>query len=579
MRAKFVVFSCLLALTLVLGACVQASPTGVEQTAAEAEADVGTEMLPTPRDETVVINHSNIFRTWNSWNPFVPNGLGEGYNQASQEHLFYLNWATGEFIPWLAESHSYNDDFTEWTVKTRPEAHWNDGTPFTTADIAFSIEMVQSDPALQWSANMQEWVARTATPDDQTLVVSLTKPNPRFHMFFARAWSFPVVAKHVWEGQDPVTFKNHPPVTTGPYKLSQQLEEQLMVVWERDENYWAKDRGYFPGAKYVVWRTNTVPEAELEELEANLTDHTHTYTADEALLLRSVELNPEVQLAAWRDPCPRGVWMNTAKYPLSLPEVRHAINALVNKEKAANILVPWPTVPARFPWADWGGNDKYAYEDILAEFELDYNPERAAQILDDLGFAPGDDGIRVDGEGNRMSFTIMVPQVGLTGEHPIALDLAEEMQKVGIEASVKWSEMAPFNEARQTGTFDITSHWFCGNWAEPPMTFADWKHTYLKPVGERADQNWFRLDDPELTAVIEQMETMSPDDPAIEEFYREAFRLYLKNMPGIAVVQTTFVMPFNSHHWNGWPDTDNIYAVPFTWWPEFKFVLFELEPK
>lgn len=582
MKIRSVLFTLLAALVLVLAACTAAGPTGVAPTEGDAAADstgAGSELLPVPREEAVVINETSIFRVFGSWNPFVPNALGPGFWQGAQEHLFYINWATGEFVNWLASGYEYNDDYTQMTLTLRPEVTWNDGTPFTSADVAFTVDMVQAEAALQWSSTMSEWVDSMDLPDDQTIVFNLTKPNPRFHMNFARAWSFPVMAKHVWEGEDPLSFKNHPPVTTGPYVLNEELEDRRVVIWERNEDYWGKELGYFPGPKYYVVQTATVPEAEIADLRANLTDHTHSYTTDEQLLRQSQEVNEDVVLAPWRDPCPRGVWMNSAKYPLSLPEVRHAINHLVNKEKAANVLFPWPTVPARYPWADWGSHDPYAYEDVLAEFDMEYNPEKAAQILDDLGFAPGSDGIRVDGEGNPMEFTILVPQVGVTGEYPIGLDLAEEMGKIGINASVKWSEMAPFDDAIQTGNFDMTSHWFCGDWAEPPMTFADWKAGNLKPIGERATAgNWVRLDSEELTSVIEQMEVTSPDDPAIEELYREAFRLYLENLPAIPVVQTTFVMPFNSHYWTGWPSEDDLYAVPFTWWPEFKFVLFELEP-
>jgi len=581
-RQKFLIVNLFIVLVLALAACTAAGPTGVESDAGEEAAETaseGSELLPVPREEAVILNETTIFRVFGSWNPFVPNALGPGFWQGAQEHLFYINWATGEFINWLAEGYEYNDDYTQLTINLRPEVTWNDGTPFTAEDVAFTVDMVKSDSALQWGSTMTEWVESMDLPDEQTIVFNLTKPNPRFHMNFARAWSFPVMPKHVWEGQDPLSFKNHPPVTTGPYMLMDELEERRVVIWERNEEYWGQELGYFPGPKYYVVQTATVPEAEMADLRTNLTDHTHSYTTDEQLLRQSQEDNEDVVLAPWRDPCPRGIWMNNAKYPLSLPEVRHAINHLVNKEKAANVLFPWPTVPATYPWADWGGNDQYAYEDILAEFDLEYNPEKAAQILDDLGFEPGSDGIRVDDEGNRMSYTILVPQVGVTGEYPIGLDLAEEMSKVGIEASVKWSEMAPFNDAIQTGNFDLTSHWFCGNWAEPPLTFADWKESLLKPVGERATTglSFARLDSPELSEVAEQMEITSPDDPASEELYREAFRLYLENMPGIAVVQTTFVMPFNTHYWTGWPQEDDIYAVPFTWWPEFKFVLFNLE--
>jgi peptide/nickel transport system substrate-binding protein len=577
MRIRMAVLSLLVLCSLLLAACAPIGSMG--DAGGEVEQAVGTESLPVPREEAVVINDNTVFTIYGSWNLFVPNAQGYGFEEAALEHLFYINWATGEFINWLAEGYEYNDDYTQMTITTRPEAKWNDGIPFTTADIEFTVNMVRSNEALQWGSTMNEWVESMEVPDNQTIIFNLTKPNPRFHMNFARAWSFPIMAKHIWEGQDPLSFKNHPPVATGPYKLMRELPERQMVIWERNEAYWGKDLGFFPAPKYYVVQSATVPEAEIADIGANLTDHTRSYVTDQQLLQRTQEVNPEVVLAEWRDPCPRGIWMSTGKYPFSLPEMRQAINHLVNKEKAARVLFPWPTVPATYPWADWGSNNKYAYEDILNEFELEYNPEKAAAILDALGFTPGSDGIRVDGEGNRMSYTIIVPQIAVTGEYPIAQDLADELGKVGIEASVKWSEMAPFTDAFLTGNYDMTSHWFCGDWAEPPMTFAAWKHTDDVPVGELATWgNEVRLNDPELTALMEQIEVMSPDDPAIEELYREAFRLYLQNLPGIPVVQTTYVMPFNTHYWTGWPESGNINAVPFTWWPEFKFVLFNLKP-
>ena len=59
--------------------------------------------------------------------------------------------------------------------------------------------------------------------------------------------------------------------------------------------------------------------------------------------------------------------------------------------------------------------------------------------------------------------------------------------------------------------------------------------------------------------------------------YKQAFEIFIKNMVSIPVIQTTFVMPFDTHYWKGWPDENNIYAVPFTWWTEFQFVLYQLK--
>jgi len=210
-------------------------------------------------------------------------------------------------------------------------------------------------------------------------------------------------------------------------------------------------------------------------------------------------------------------------------------------------------------------------------FDLEFNVATANKILDDLGFKKGADGIRVDDKGNKMEYSILVPQVGVTGEYPIALDFAENLGKAGIKASVKWLEYPPFNDARELGNFDITSHWWCGNWQEPLYTYASYLVEQLKPVNERATAgNWPRVNDPELDKLVKQMEGMSPDDPKIMDVYKQAFRVWMKNLPAVPVIQTTFVMPFNTKYWKGWPDEKNIFAVPFTWWPEFQFVLYKV---
>jgi peptide/nickel transport system substrate-binding protein len=264
-----------------------------------------------------------------------------------------------------------------------------------------------------------------------------------------------------------------------------------------------------------------------------------------------------------------------------MPEVRWALFHCIDKEKAANSLYPWPTVPTHYHFADWGSNAKYMqmFDEISADFDMSFDTDKAAQMLDELGFEKGSDGIRVDGEGNRMSYTIIVPQVGVTGEYPIALDFSENLAKIGIEASVRWTEGAVFNDKTSTGDFDITSHWWCGNWQEPPMVYDDWQSWRIKPIGERATEgNWIRLDDPRIDELMAQMSVTSPEDPAIDDMYREGIRLYLENMPSVPVVQTTFVMPFNTHYWKGWPEEGNITKVPFTWWTEFRFVMFDLKP-
>ena len=51
----------------------------------------------------------------------------------------------------------------------------------------------------------------------------------------------------------------------------------------------------------------------------------------------------------------------------------------------------------------------------------------------------------------------------------------------------------------------------------------------------------------------------------------------MANMPAIPVVQTIYVMPWNTTYWTGWPVSSDMFTVPFTWWATFVKVPFELK--
>ncbi|RME51723.1 MAG: ABC transporter substrate-binding protein, partial [Caldilineae bacterium] len=164
------------------------------------------------------------------WNPFVPgNRRDHGYHQAILEPLFILNYQTGEFIPWLGESFEANETNDVWVLKLREGVEWSDGEPFTADDVVFTIQMlIDNAPELGDSAAMKDWVASVEKIDDHTVQFNLTRPNPRFQLdyFSVKIWgSINIMPKHIWEGQDPLTFKFYDPekgwpVGTGPYTLA-----------------------------------------------------------------------------------------------------------------------------------------------------------------------------------------------------------------------------------------------------------------------------------------------------------------------------------------------------------------------
>ncbi|MCC6005372.1 MAG: ABC transporter substrate-binding protein [Thermofilum sp.] len=540
--------------------------------------------LPVPREETLVIVRPG-YEIFDTWNPFVPRGVAcEAFGQIINEYLWYINYATGDVIYWLITGWEYKDNYTTFILHVRPGVTWSDGKPFTSRDIAFTINMVKGNPKLYWNAWAQRWVKSVETPDDYTCVIHLTEPNPRFHFSF-RGWAFPVVPEHIWKDKDPVTFKNNPPIGTGPYVLYKVIPEAKMFVFVRRDDYWAaKVFGpqYLPKPKYIVYRAQTSADAEYA---AWIRGDIDAFLAIDVMSVEMVKKGltyPETSLCPFLDPCPRGLWINTQKYPLNYSEVRWALAYLFNREKLAEF---WPAVtvskPAKYPWADWAGLRKYAFPEVFEKYKLEYNPKKAAELLDKLGIVDRDgDGIRETPNGTKMSFVLY--QAG--GFHLyLAEHLAEEARKIGIEIIVKPTTSATW-DLQALGQIDMNLYWLCTStpWNNDPYYLLEPFHSkYAKmyPVGTRMlAGSWVRLVDPELDKIIDELSTIPTDSPRGLELLKKGLEIWMRDLPAIPIVETIFEMGWSTKYWTGWPTPDNFYLWPPNWWPEFLFVILNLKP-
>ncbi len=533
--------------------------------------------LPFKRAEAMVMDQVN-FAVFDSFNPFIPNGVefAAGWWQVSNEYLWYVNYATGEIIPWLAEYQEYNDDYTVLTIKIRDGVTWNDGEPFTSHDVAFTMNMLMQDPTLS-GPDTKTWEEVVAN-DDNTVVFRFSEPRPREHyMFYCRICTGqPIVPKHIWENEDPRTFKNNPPVTTGPYMFDRAYPEQKIMVWKRNESYWNKGK-YFPAPKYVVYRTGPAAEQQLAEAKENNMD---IHGMDYAVYSEKSAEIPQVGMVAYVDPCPRGVFFNCAKPPFDKAEFRRAMSMLMNRPKwADNIWMP-PSKPAVAPWADYRNLDQFINEEANEEWGvLEYNPQRAMELLEGLGYRQ-EGGVLRDPEGNAVTIEVSTP-VGPGGfEYMMAQDFIEEIKAIGIEASLKNYEQPVMFSNTDSGLFDIGFWWMCGATIDPMELLNGFTCDRVVPIGELTKRgNSTRLCDPELDEVLDAISKINVDAPEASGLYAQAYDLFMRDCPGVPTIQTYYTTFHNSTYWDNMLSTKNLYTVPFNWWGQIMFVLFNVTPK
>jgi peptide/nickel transport system substrate-binding protein len=558
-----------------------AEPTEAAAPAEEGEFVLNGVTLPFPRSQALIMDQVN-YAMVESFNDWIPNGedWAGGYVQIANEALWYVNYVTGEVVPWLAESMEYSADYMTWTVHLRKGVTWNDGEPFTANDIVYTLELLKGEPKLGGNPDILAFESVSA-PDDFTMEVKLATPTPRYHELWWVRICTPaltqIVPKHIWENVDPLTFKNNPPVTTGAYKLNKYYVEQKIYVWERRDDYWNKE--VKAGPKYVIYRSGPAADQILAEAKNNSTD---VFGMDYKVYTEQHEAEiPHINVVAYLDPCPRGAFFNNAKPNLDKPEFRRAMSMLMNRPKwAENIWIP-PTKPATALWADYRNMDQFINEEANTQWgTLQYDPEKALALLLEAGYK-SEGGKLLDAAGQQV--VIKVSAVGGPGanEYLFAQDFTEEIKKIGIDATLQgFADQPPFFAQIDNGDFDIGFWWFCGATVDPVELYAGYQCKDVVPIGELPKRgNAIRACDPEFDAVVDQLKAIQPEAPEANDLYMKAYDLWMKNAFGVPLVQTIYTQYYNTTYWDNMMSNDNLYTVPFNWWMQIQFLLYNITPK
>ena len=138
-------------------------------------------------------------------------------------------------VPGLAESWQASDDQMQFTFHLRPDATFSDGTPLTSSDVAASLARVAALGGSSLTAERLSTVigfadaasgalAGVSTPDQSTLVISLTAPMADLPSILS-APGFGVVPAAAARGERPLL----PGATSGPYAVGSQ-DPSLLVL-------------------------------------------------------------------------------------------------------------------------------------------------------------------------------------------------------------------------------------------------------------------------------------------------------------------------------------------------------------
>jgi peptide/nickel transport system substrate-binding protein len=272
-----------------------------------------------------------------------------GIQNLADEPFWSVDFATGKIINGLADGDAkYNADFTECTIPLRKGILWNDGEPFTAADVVFTVELVMKTEGFNATSFYTDNVASVTAVDDNTVKFVLKQANSRFHTTFLDRWGCNrIMPKHIFEKEsDPVQFTDNPYVGCGPYKLHSFDPQGFWTAWERREDWDKSPTGVMygqPVPKYIILQAFDTEGSQILAQITHQLDVTEL-SADglKALLAQSKTsraYQPTFPFVVNNDPCITGILFNTARAPFDNVDVRWALILSIEMVEFMSIAV------------------------------------------------------------------------------------------------------------------------------------------------------------------------------------------------------------------------------------------------
>ncbi|MEZ4620237.1 MAG: ABC transporter substrate-binding protein [Caldilineaceae bacterium] len=571
------------------------SSSDTTQPAAPAAEGQPAGLPDVPRNRTLIIaglggEHPGGFTDIELFNSYTPGISRSGFTQTCTEGLFYYNMIGDEFIPWIGESFTYNDEFTEVVVKIREGVEWSDGVPFTANDVAFSLNMLLEHPDLNYSGEIIDTVQSAEVVDDLNVKITLTGVNPRFifdKLTFHADLGVPMVAEHVWKDQDPSTFTNYDPeqgwpICTGAWKLV--YTDVQRKIWDLREDWWGAKTGFheLPKIERLVFLPGMDENTMVQLISSNEIDLAFSFTPQNMELAQSqndkITTFSDESPYGFLDWWPIGLGFNTTEAPFDNPDIRWAMSYALDRDQIIDVAFRGTTTAIRLPYPGYPGMEPFldSISDLLEEYPTrEFNLDKSAELMTKNGYEKDGDGFWVK-DGERVSFEIITfPQHPSTT--PQAPVVTEQLRRAGFDASFLLP--ADFVTRIQTGAAKAFLWGHGGSMRDPYATLERLYHIkHVKPTGEVVQNNLYRWSNQEFSDIVDQMTGLAEDDPQLKVLFRQAMEIWLPELPDIMTIETVILVPRNTTYWTNWPSAENPYVHEGFWHRTANLFLVELEP-
>lgn len=447
--------------------------------------------------------------------------------------------------PWLAESWQTSPDGKVYTFTLRPGVTFSDGTPFDARAAKLNVDAVLANHQRHGWLETVRVIDKVDAVDARHLRFTLKQPYYPFLIELAvtRPMRFISPAAMI-DGGTKQGVKAY--IGTGPYVLSEHKTDQY-AVFTRNPHYWGEQ----PRLEKVVMKV--IPDAQtrvmaLKKGEIALIYGKNMIDAD-AFAQLGAEQGVATLLSA--PVSTRMLLINTQSPNLQDVRVRRALQHAVSKTDIAAGIFNGSEAPADTLLAK---NVPYSNVDLQP---YAYDPQRAAQLLDDAGWVKKEGQTWRQKDGRPLAIGLYYDS-NTASQKAIAEYLQQAFAELGVELKLYGEEEQAYRDRQKAGKFDIVFNISWGMPYDPQSFLAAMK---LPVYGDYAAQQGLaqkkRIDDSIARALVTTDEqerqalyryvltTLHEEAVYIPLTYERNRAVFASDLKGVGFNPSQFEIPFD----------------------------------
>jgi microcin C transport system substrate-binding protein len=429
--------------------------------------------------------------TFDSFNPYSVKGV-----PAAMSSIFYESILTstadeiGASYCLMCETMEYPEDRSWVIFHLRHDVKFSDGSPMTAADVVFSYELFRDKGIAEYRSVFNDKFQSVEALDDYTVKFTFTPGTP-FRDMPATAGGLTVVSKADYEAnkRDLEDSSLQPMLGTSPYVLDSMKPGQ-QIIYKRNPDYWGEKhplqvgQNNFDRIRIEYFGDDT---AALEAFKSGV--YTFRNENSSKNWATAYDFANVTSGAVVKAELPNGniasgqaFLFNLRREKFQDPRVREAIALMFNFEWSNQTLfyglydrinsiwdntdmaATGPATPAQAailqPLIDQGllpasilTDDAVMAPVSKADKGLDRgNLRRASALLDEAGWAVGDDGMRRNAKGETLKVEFLEDSPAF---ERVISPYVENLRALGVDASLVMVDPAQMSQRSDPPSFDF----------------------------------------------------------------------------------------------------------------------------